>query len=138
MAVHLRRVVHCPHCGFTTAKVHDRRRVARKPLTYGGRLTTLMWLRRQFSCYECGEPFSVERHPEFVGNPVTCVTRGLARTLVRTSTAAPSGSVTPLPGGAIMEEPRRGAHPSPPRGNPNVAIGSPDASAVEDIALDRS
>jgi transposase len=79
----VRRVVRCPHCGFRTGAVHDRRRVRVRDLTYGGRPTTLVWLRRRFCCEECGERFTEECHPEFVRNRVTWVTRRLARTLVR-------------------------------------------------------
>jgi hypothetical protein len=32
----LHRVVRCPHCGFRTAAVHDRRRVRVTDLAYGG------------------------------------------------------------------------------------------------------
>lgn len=76
-------VVRCPHCGFKTRAVHDRRQVQVRDLTYGGRPTTLVWLRRRFGCVECGERFLEECHPEFVRNRVTWVTRRLARTLVR-------------------------------------------------------
>ena len=79
----VRRVVRCPHCGFRTRRVHDRRRVRITDLTYGGRPTMLVWLRRRFSCEECGERFLEEAHPEFVRNRVTWITRRLARTLVR-------------------------------------------------------
>lgn len=79
----VRRVVRCPHCGFNTSRVHDRRRVRVTDLTYGGRPTTLMWLRRRFRCGECGKGFLEEAHPEFVRNRVTWITRRLARTLVR-------------------------------------------------------
>ncbi|MGH9054013.1 MAG: ISL3 family transposase [Acidimicrobiia bacterium] len=78
-----RTVARCPHCGFKTQVVHDRRRVRVTDLTYGGRPTTLVWLRRRFCCEECGERFTEECHPEFVRNRVTWVTRRLARTLVR-------------------------------------------------------
>lgn len=78
-----RRVVRCPHCGLKTQKVHDRKRIRVTDLTHGGRPTTLVWLRRRFSCEECGERFIEETHPEFVRNKVTWITRRLARTLVR-------------------------------------------------------
>lgn len=78
-----RRVVRCPHCGFKTQKVHDRKRIRVTNLTYGGRPTTLVWLRRRFSCGECGERFIEETHPEFVRNKVTWISRRLARTLAR-------------------------------------------------------
>ncbi|MGH9052800.1 MAG: transposase, partial [Acidimicrobiia bacterium] len=77
-----RSVVRCPHCGFKTRKVHDRRRVRVADLTYGGRPTTLIWLRRRFACPGCGERH-LEDHPELVSNRMTWVTRRLARTLVR-------------------------------------------------------
>jgi len=35
----LRTVVRCVHCGFLTAKVHDRRRIRVRDLPYGGRPT---------------------------------------------------------------------------------------------------
>jgi transposase len=78
----VRSVVRCPHCGFKTRTVHDRRRIRVTDLTYGGRPTTLVWLRRRFVCDECGERFLEECHPEFVRNRVTWITRRLARTLV--------------------------------------------------------
>jgi Transposase and inactivated derivatives len=77
-----RSVVRCPHCGFKTARVHDRRRVRVVDLGHGGRATTLWWWRRM-SCGECGERFLEEPHPEFVHNRRTWVTRRLARRLVR-------------------------------------------------------
>jgi len=78
-----RRVVRCPHCGFKTAAVHDRRRVRVTDLEHGGRRTVLVWQRRRFVCGECDERFMEEAHPEFVRNRVTWVTRRLARQLVR-------------------------------------------------------
>ena len=45
-----RSVVRCAHCGFRTKTVHDRRRVRVTDVSYGGRPTTLVWLRRRFSC----------------------------------------------------------------------------------------
>jgi len=78
----LRRVVRCPHCGFMTSVVHDRRRVRVRDLTFGGRPTMLTWLRRRMVCSECGERFS-EDHPEFLLGRVTHITRRLARSLVR-------------------------------------------------------
>lgn len=84
-----RRVVRCPHCGFKTASVHDRRRVRVTDLAYGGRPTTLVWERRRLSCDECDERFMEETHPEFVRNRVTWVTRRLARTLVRDANHLP-------------------------------------------------
>lgn len=74
----LRTVVRCPHCGFLTARVGERRRVRVYDLPHGGRATVLMWLRRRFSCRHCGERHT-ESHPEIRGK----VTRRLARQLVR-------------------------------------------------------
>lgn len=78
-----RRVVRYWYRGFKTGAVHARRRVRVTDLTYGGRAPTLVWLRRRFSCLECGERFLEEVHPEFVRNRVTWVTRRLAVQLVR-------------------------------------------------------
>ncbi len=78
----IRRVVRCPHCGFVTASVHDRRRVRVRDVSFGGRPTVLVWLRRRFRCESCGERF-LEDHPEFLLGRVTHVTRRLARLLVR-------------------------------------------------------
>jgi hypothetical protein len=39
----VRRVVRCPHCGFKTTTVHDRRRYQVHDLPTRGRPTTLMW-----------------------------------------------------------------------------------------------
>ncbi len=75
-----RRVVRCPHCGFKTSTVHDRRDVRvidageRRPIT-------LVWRRRRFSCDTCGERF-LEDHPEIIVGRRTHVTRRLARQLV--------------------------------------------------------
>jgi transposase len=77
-----RRVVRCGYCGFTTASVHDRRRVRVHDLPTQGRPTTLIWLRRRFSCGNCRERF-LEEHPEIVLGRRTHVTRRLARQLVR-------------------------------------------------------
>jgi transposase len=77
-----RRVVRCGHCGFTTDKVHDRRRVKVHDLPAQGRPTTLLWLRRRFACGNCGERF-LEEHPEIVLGRRTHVTRRLARQLVK-------------------------------------------------------
>ena len=74
----LRTVVRCRHCGFRTVKVHDRRRVQVHDLSHGGRPTVLVWIRRRFSCGNCGERH-VESHPEFRGK----VTRRLGRQMVR-------------------------------------------------------
>ncbi len=80
--VDVRRVVRCPHCGFKTARVHDRRRLLVHDLPTGGRPTELRWLRRRFVCGECSER-SWEDHPEIVLGRRTHVTRRLARQLVR-------------------------------------------------------
>lgn len=58
-----RRVVRCPFCGFTTDRVHDRRRVRVHDLPTQGRPTTLEWIRRRFDCDNCEERF-LEDHPE--------------------------------------------------------------------------
>ncbi len=77
----VRRVVRCPHCGFKTTTVHDRRRYQVHDLPTRGRPTTLMWVRRRFCCGECGERF-FEEHPEIILGGRTHVTRRLARQLV--------------------------------------------------------
>ena len=78
----IRRVVRCAHCGFTTAKVHDRRRYRVYDLPTQGRETTLMWIRRRFWCTNCGERHW-EDHPEIILGRRTHVTRRRARQLVR-------------------------------------------------------
>lgn len=80
--VDVRRVLRCPDCGFRTFRVHDRRRVKVHDLPTQGRPTTLIWLRRRFSCGDCDERFS-EEHPEIILGRRTHVTRRLARQLVR-------------------------------------------------------
>jgi len=77
-----RRLVRCPHCGFRTGRVHDRRRVKVHDLPAQGRPTRLEWLRRRFDCENCEERFS-ESHPEIILGRRTHVTRRLARQLVR-------------------------------------------------------
>jgi transposase len=77
-----RRVVRCGHCEFTTAKVHDTRRMKVHDLATQGRATTLVWLRRRFICGNCQERHW-EDHPEIVVGRRTHVTRRLARQLVR-------------------------------------------------------
>ena len=77
-----RRVVRCSMCGFKTDRVHDRRRLKIHDLPTGGRATTLMWIRRRFTCDNCDERFC-EDHPEIVVGRRTHVTRRLARQLVR-------------------------------------------------------
>ncbi len=76
----LRRVVRCPHCGFKTAAVHDRREVKVHDIAQG-RPTTLVWNRRRFGCDTCDERF-LEDHPEIILGRRTHVTRRLARQLV--------------------------------------------------------
>src|SRR5680860_1609886 len=77
-----RRVVRCPDCGHTTTKVHDRRRLKVRDLPTQGRPTTLVWMRRRFTCANCDERF-LEEHPELILGRRTHVTRRLARQLVR-------------------------------------------------------
>lgn len=77
-----RRLVRCPHCGFRTGRVHDRRRVTVHDLPTLGRPTTLVWMRRRFDCENCEERFA-EEHPEIMLGRRTHVTRRLARQLVR-------------------------------------------------------
>ena len=67
----------CPHCGFKTRTVHDRRRRRIRDLPVSGRRMTLVWIRRRFSCDNCDERH-LEIHPEFEGG----LTRRLARGLV--------------------------------------------------------
>ena len=67
----------CPHCGFKCHRVHDIREREVRDLEVSGRLTTLVWLRRRFSCGNCGERF-LEDHPGFDGR----LTRRLAQRLV--------------------------------------------------------
>ena len=50
----LRSVTVCPWCGFKTSKVHDTRRVRISDLPLLGAKTMLIWLRRRFSCDNCG------------------------------------------------------------------------------------
>ena len=74
----LRSVVTCPSCGVKTSKVHDTRRVKIKDLPLFGAPTTLIWLRRRFSCDNCGERH-LEDHPAFESK----MTRRLARAIVK-------------------------------------------------------
>jgi transposase len=74
----LRSVVTCPSCGLKTSKVHDARRVKIKDLPVLGAKTTLSWLRRRFSCDNCGGRH-LEDHPAFEGK----MTRRLARAIVK-------------------------------------------------------
>jgi hypothetical protein len=78
----VRRVVRCPYCGFKTVRVHDTRKFSIRDLPAHGRPTTLVWVRRRFSCGECGERHW-EDHPEIIIGRRTHVTRRLARQLVR-------------------------------------------------------
>ena len=71
-------MVRCPHCGFLTSKVHDRRQVRIHDLPHGGRPTIVVWRRRRFWCANCGGRH-LETHPQFRGN----VTRRLARQMIR-------------------------------------------------------
>src|SRR5690606_27499428 len=82
----VRRVVRCSWCGFKTARLHDSRRLRVRDLPAHGRPTTLMWIRRRFSCGECGQRF-FEDHPEILAGRRTHVTRRLARQLVRDANA---------------------------------------------------
>jgi transposase len=74
----LRSVVTCPFCGLSTTKVHDTRRVKVKDLPIFGAKTTLIWLRRRFTCDNCGGRH-LETHPAFEGK----MTRRLARAIVK-------------------------------------------------------
>ena len=74
----LRSVVTCPLCGGKTSKVHDVRKVRIRDLPVLGASTTLIWLRRRFSCDSCGRRH-LEDHPAFEGK----MTRRLARAIVR-------------------------------------------------------
>ena len=67
-----RRVVRCGHCGFATGKV-DRRRFLVHDLPTQGRATTLVWIRRRFTCGTCEER-QWEEHPEIVLGHRTHVT----------------------------------------------------------------
>ncbi len=67
----------CPHCGFKTRTVHDYRQRKIRDLPVSGRRTTLVWIRRRFSCGNCRERH-LETHAEFEGG----LTRRLARQLV--------------------------------------------------------
>jgi transposase len=77
-----RRVVRSPYCGFRTTRVHDTRRLRVRDLPTRGQRTELEWLRRRFSCSECGDRHW-ETHPEIIVGRRTHVTRRLARQLVR-------------------------------------------------------
>ncbi len=74
----LRTVVRCPHCGFLTARVRDRRWQRVHDLPHGGRPTVLVWVRRLFVCGNCDQRHT-ESHPEMWGR----VTRRLALRMVR-------------------------------------------------------
>jgi len=49
----IRTMLRCRHCGFLTARVHDRRRVRVHDLAHDGRPTVLVWVRRRFVCGNC-------------------------------------------------------------------------------------
>ena len=67
----------CPHCGFACRDVHDRRAKKIRDLPVSGRVVTLVWQRRRFSCDNC-RLRHLEIHDEFEGR----LTRRLARALV--------------------------------------------------------
>ena len=67
----------CPHCGFKCHKVHDTRERQVRDLEVSGRWTTLVWMRRRFSCGNCTERF-LEDHDSFDGK----LTRRMAHRLV--------------------------------------------------------
>lgn len=77
-----RRVVRCPHCGFTTTRVHDSRRVTVHDLPTNGRPTELVWVRGRFVCVECDERHW-ETHQEIVLGRHTHLSRRLARQLAK-------------------------------------------------------
>jgi transposase len=77
VVVDLRSVVTCPFCGLKTSKVHDTRQVRIKDLPVLGARTTLIWIRRRFSCDGCGRRH-LEDHPAFEAK----MTRRLARAIV--------------------------------------------------------
>ena len=56
----------CPFCGFKCHRVHDIREREVRDLEVSGRRTMLVWMRRRFSCGNCGERF-LEDHFEFDG-----------------------------------------------------------------------
>ena len=66
-----------PHCGFKCHRVHDTREREVRDLEVSGRPTTLVWMRRRFSCGGCDSRW-LEGHPEFDGR----LTRRLAHRLV--------------------------------------------------------
>ena len=67
-------VVRCPFCGFRTTKVHETKRVRISDLPVLGAPTTLVWLRRCFSCANCCERHT-EDHPSFDGSITTRLRR---------------------------------------------------------------
>jgi transposase len=73
----LRSVVRCPWCGFKTSRGHETRRTKVTDVPRGRQRVTLMWLRRRFSCTNCGERHT-ESHPAFEGKS----TARLARQIV--------------------------------------------------------
>ena len=70
-------LLRCPHCGFKSHKVHDTRERQVRDLEVSGRRTTLVWMRRRFSCGNCSERF-LEDHDSFDGK----LTRRMAHRLV--------------------------------------------------------
>jgi transposase len=67
----------CPDCGFVCRAVHDTRRRRVRDLAVSGRLVTLVWQRRRFSCGNCGNRH-LEVHDAFEGR----MTRRMARAVV--------------------------------------------------------
>src|SRR5690606_20720335 len=102
-----RRVVRCSWCGFKTTRIHDSRRLRVRDLAAHGRPTTLVWVRRRFSCGECGER-SWEDHPEILVGRRTHVTRRLVRQLVRTAATPSGGRLTLGAGGTSSLHPEVG------------------------------
>lgn len=73
----LRSVVRCPWCGFKTSAVHETKRVRIKDIPRGTQKLNLIWLRRRFSCGNCGERHT-ETNPAITGR----LTVRLARRIV--------------------------------------------------------
>ena len=67
----------CPHCGFKSRRVWDRRSKRVRDLAVSGRRAVLVWRRRRFWCGNCEERH-LEGHAQFEGG----LTRRLARRLV--------------------------------------------------------
>jgi transposase len=74
----LRSVVRCPYCGFKTNKVHETRRAKIKDLPRGDQRVTLVWLRRRFSCPNCGERHT-ESHPAIENRMTTRMERAIVK-----------------------------------------------------------